>query len=234
MYVEAEHSCQRIYFLHLQKEQLGPALTWMICAKETLGSCLLKIFQAQCFKLISTEVVVIDKGHTKNIPILWKTTKVQFWNWYCGKGFTFTKVDMTAAHPFSALIKYSFLELQENTDETISLHCFMKILHSHKTYRDSLQYTCCFRQHSTGLDHIYLRLFKTKEQQKLIAGSLAFLGEILILLGTKQGQTKTQWDLSVTADLSVSTWILLGAALFKCWFSEPGRAVKIFNWTKLL
>lgn len=68
---------------------------------------------------------------------------------------------MTAAHPFSALIKYSFSELQENTDETISLHCFMKILHSHKTYRDSLQYTCCFRQVYWSGSHL-LETFQDK------------------------------------------------------------------------
>lgn len=119
----------------------------MICAKETLGNCLLKIFQATCFKLISTEAVVVNMGHTKNIPIMWKTAKIQFWNWCCGKGLTSTKADMRAAHPFSALIKHSFSDLQENTDETARLHCFMKILHSHKTYSLSLKYSCCFRQY---------------------------------------------------------------------------------------
>lgn len=45
------------------------------------------------------------------------------------KGFkTTTQVDTTAACPFSALIKHSLLDLQENAGEKYTLDCLMKIL----------------------------------------------------------------------------------------------------------
>lgn len=53
---------------------------------------------------------------------------------------------MMATYPFSALIKYSLQDLQENTGETITPDCLMKILHSHKAYNPSFKYAYCFRQ----------------------------------------------------------------------------------------
>jgi len=56
------------------------------------------------------------------------TWELMFW-----EGFkTSTQIKTKAVHPFSALIKHSFQNLQENTGETITQDCSMKILHSCK------------------------------------------------------------------------------------------------------
>lgn len=57
--------------------------------------------------------------------IIWE---LMFW-----EGFkTSTQIKTKAVHPFSALIKHSFQNLQENTGETITQDCSVKILHSCK------------------------------------------------------------------------------------------------------
>lgn len=69
------------------------------------------------------------------------TWELVFW-----EGFkTCTQIETKAVHPFSALIKHSFQNLQENTGETITQDCSMKILHSCKNINHlSFKYTSCF------------------------------------------------------------------------------------------